>query len=131
MKANKKANKKVQFAKLAPLMLSVHKGESKLVKALVVMKLEHPDMEDKEFAEAFIAFGEGLDYSTKWLGDILRMAGIKRRKAKEGGTLGRKAASPAEKKSKQADAFKVWLATMPKSMTAAQVKAVTAKLAKA
>ena len=125
-----KTNKKVQFAKLAPLMLSVHKGESKLVKALVVMKLEHPDMEDKEFAEQYIAWGESLDYTTRWLGDILRMAGIKRRKAKEGGTLGRKPASPAEKKSKQADAFKVWLATMPDGLTKQQAKAVAAKLAK-
>ena len=119
--------KTIRFNKLAPLMLSVHNGESKLVKALVAMKLEHPDMEDKDFAEQYIAWGESLDYTTRWLGDILRMAGIKRRAA--GG--GRKPASPAEKKSKQAEAFKTWLATMPKSLTAAQVKAVTAKLAKA
>lgn len=122
-----KASKKVSFAKLAPLMLSIHNGESRLVKALVAMKLEHPDMEDKEFAEQYIAWGESLDYTTRWLGDILRMAGIKRRAS--GG--GRKPASPAEKKSKQAEAFKVWLASMPKELTAVQVKAVTAKLAKA
>ena len=122
-----KANKKVSFAPLTNLMLAVHNGETKLVKALAALRLEHPDMEDKPFAEAFIAFGEGLDYTTKWLGDILRMAGIRRRAA----GAGRKPASPAEKAEKKADAFTAWLAAMPKDLTAKQVKAITAKLAKA
>jgi SOS response regulatory protein OraA/RecX len=117
----------IQFATLAPLMLAVHKGESKLVAALVTLRSDHKALDDKEFAEAFIAFGEGLDYSTKWLGDILRDAGIRRRAA----GAGRKPASPAEKKDKQAEAFTAWLAAMPKDLTAKQVKAVTAKLAKA
>jgi hypothetical protein len=122
-----KTNNKVSFAPLTGLMLSVHNGETKLVKALTALRAEHPNMEDKPFAEAFIAFGEGLDYSTKWLGDILRMAGIRRRAA----GAGRKPASPAEKKDKQAEAFTAWLAAMPSGLTAKQVKAVTAKLAKA
>jgi len=118
---------KIQFATLAPLMLAVHKGESKLVAALVALRSEHKALADKEFAEAFIVFGESLDYTTKWLGDILRMAGIRRRAA----GAGRKPASPAEKKDKQAEAFTAWLAAMPKDLTAKQVKVVTAKLAKA
>jgi hypothetical protein len=122
-----KTNNKVSFAPLTSLMLAVHNGETKLVKALTALRAEHPDMEDKPFAEAFIAFGEGLDYSTKWLGDILRMAGIRRRAA----GAGRKPASPAEKKDKQAEAFKVWLAAMPDGLSAVQRKAVAAKLAKA
>ena len=122
-----KTNKKVSFAPLTSLMLAVHNGETKLVKALTALRAEHPDMEDKPFAEAFIAFGEGLDYTTKWLGDILRMAGIRRRAA----GAGRKPASPAEKAEKKADAFKVWLDAMPDGLSAAQRKAVAAKLAKA
>ena len=117
----------IAFDTIAPLMLAVHKGERKLVTALTALREKHKKLDDKKFADAFIAFGESLDYTTRWLGDILRECGIKRRAS--GG--GRKPASPIEKKDKQAKEFATWLASMPKSLTAAQRKAVTIKLAKA
>jgi SOS response regulatory protein OraA/RecX len=117
----------IAFDTIAPLMLAVHKGERKLVTALTALREKHKKLDDKTFAEAFIAFGESLDYSTKWLGDMLRECGIKRRAS--GG--GRKPATAKEKQDKQAKAFAKWLASMPPNMTAAQRKAVTIKLAKA
>ena len=117
----------IAFDTIQPLMLAVHKGERKLVVALTQLREKHSRLDDRTFADAFIAFGESLDYTTRWLGDILRECGIKRRAS--GG--GRKPASLAEKKDKQAKAFAAWLASLPPNMTAAQRKAVTIKLAKA
>lgn len=118
-----KTKTKIDFTALKPDMLSVHDAERGLIGKLTALRAAHPSISDADFRAEWIAFGEALGYTTRWLGDIARDAGIRLRAS----GAGRKAKSDEQKAE---EAFAKWLASMPEEMTKKQVALAIAALAK-
>jgi hypothetical protein len=118
---------KMKFDGFKPLMLAVHKSETKLVAKLKAHRAKHAKMGAAEYVEAWVLFGitipkdeDGNVYTERWLKDIARAAGVQQRKS----GAGPKPKTDAEKRKAE---FERWLAKMPKRLSASEAKAVVKK----
>jgi hypothetical protein len=123
MKTKVNRYSKVDFSSLLPIMDSIHKGEGKLMNALLALWAKQADKSaPMEFRAVFIAFAIKNGYCKAWAGQVARDAGFRVRaeRSDKGGTKDKN--KPATDKKKKSEVTPAQLAHMAKSLDAKGLK---------